>query len=233
MRRDIRQRRVKALTIRQREIWDMRKSIAEGGRGMAIAAIAAALGISVSVVTKTSNVVRKKLGLTDGAEKKAEVRRIESLDPDGAAALIDALSDPLLKRVNERWSKIGQAYADAGLPPQAAAALHRRMMVKYAGATSELKALKADELIRMLGDKTHLALSYLDDKVLSEASARDIGMTVGILIEKRQLLKGEPTAIISDHERAKLHELLPLLVEEGRRRSIAIDGIAVRVANDA
>jgi hypothetical protein len=41
---------------------------------------------------------------------------------------------------------------------------------------------------------------------------------LGVMIEKRNLLRGEPTAIISDHERKKLHELLPALLEEAKRR---------------
>jgi hypothetical protein len=40
------------------------------------------------------------------------------------------------------------------------------------------------------------------------------------LIEKRQLLSGAPTVIVSDLERKKLNELLPLLIAEGQRRGI-------------
>jgi hypothetical protein len=44
------------------------------------------------------------------------------------------------------------------------------------------------------------------------------------MIEKRQLLRGEPTQIISDAERKKLHELLPLAIAEAQRRGLTLDG---------
>ena len=65
---------------------------------------------------------------------------------------------------------------------------------------------------------------FFDDKVMAEASARDIMLGIGVMIEKRNLLRGEPTAIISDHERKKLHELLPALIAESKRRGITVEG---------
>ena len=47
------------------------------------------------------------------------------------------------------------------------------------------------------------------------------------LIEKRQLLKGEPTQIISVDERKTLNQLLPLLIVEAQRRNVEIPGAVV------
>ena len=59
---------------------------------------------------------------------------------------------------------------------------------------------------------------------MAEASARDLMLGMSALVEKRQLLRGEPTQIISDLERKRLTELLPLLSFEMQRRGITYDG---------
>ncbi len=51
------------------------------------------------------------------------------------------------------------------------------------------------------------------------------------MVEKRQLLRGEATVIVSDLERKKLNELLPLLIAEGQRRGITIEGEAKVISN--
>ena len=76
----------------------------------------------------------------------------------------------------------------------------------------------------MCEEKLHMIRHYMDDKTMAEASARDLGLIAGVLIEKRQLLRGEPTQIISDHERRKIHELMPELVAEAKRRGLTVDG---------
>ena len=73
-----------------------------------------------------------------------------------------------------------------------------------------------------------LVSSYIDDFVCAGANLRDLGLVKAALIEKRNLLKEEPTIIMSDAERAKLADLLPLLIEEGKRRGIIIEGTVVK-----
>jgi hypothetical protein len=86
------------------------------------------------------------------------------------------------------------------------------------------RSLKSGEIVDALNHKIDLALRYMDDKTMSEASFRDLALGTAAMIEKRQLLRGEPTAIISDAERAKLHELLPLAIAEAQRRGLTIEG---------
>ncbi len=146
-------------------------------------------------------------------------RGVEVTDPEKAAAVIDAITEP-----PGTYENLTEAFKAAGLPKVVSDSVIRRIRVKYFGAVTEARALKTAELLKMLGEKLHLALGYVDDKVLAEASARDLMLGVGILTEKRQLLMGEPTQIISDHERKKLHELLPAFIEEARRRGVTVEG---------
>lgn len=196
---------MKGLTAKQQAIWDMHetgKSQTEG---------AALLGISVPVYHKGLAVCRKKLGLTFDKASRA----VENKNPERFAAIVDAATDPLMK--------LQEAMEANGVPDRAAQALLRRIRMKFFDTVTATKNLKKIELDEMIGQKIHLMLSYLDDKVAGEASARDLAMGISQLVEKQQLIRGEPTQIISDHERKKLNELAPLLMLEVQRRGLTID----------
>ena len=201
------------MTEKQRRIYDL----VEGGKTQH--AVAVELGLSLSVVRKTVRVARDKLGVV-GAGPGAW-RRVENVDPEKAAALLDAASEP------EALARVRAAMSGAGLPESVSARMLHRIRVKYFGAVSELRALKTAEILDLLGKKIHLALSYMDDKVMAEASFRDLALGSTAMIEKRALLRGEPTQIISDHERKRLNELTPLLIAEAQRRGIVVEGVVL------
>ena len=197
------------LTAKQEEIRRLRDE------GKTRPQIAAELGISEPVVSKTITAINKKLGTTS-KDVRASANAVEIRDPEKAAALIDAGTDPL--------QKVADAFREAGLPPGTSHALLKRLRVKYYGAVSEVKNLKTAEILELMGQKIHLALQYMDDKVMADASFRDLALGTTAMIEKRQLLRGEPTAIVSDLERKKLIEMMPLLFAEGKRRGLTLDG---------
>lgn len=199
---------MKGLTKKQQRIWDLQQA------GKTRKEMAFELGISESVVSKTLGVVRRKLDVpkVSSGQTPTEMR-----DPEKFAAVFDAVSETKLTQLSD-------ALRDNGVPPGAAAGIIKRIRVKFYGAISEVRNLKKMELDEMLGKKIHLMLSYIDDKVVAEASARDLAMGVSQLIEKQQLIRGEPTQIVSDLERKKLHELLPLAIAEVKRRGLTVEG---------
>lgn len=201
------------LTARQQEIWDMFRPVDQGGQGMKKDDVARALQISVNVVSKTLTVIRKKLGVT---AKTSDGLKAEERHPEAAAAAIVAMTDP--------YMKIEDAMKASGLPQSTVTAIMKRLRAKYNNVGVEVKNLQTRELSDLIGKKIHLMLQYLDDKVVADASARDLAMGIAQLTEKRQLLRGEPTQIISDHERSKLNELLPALMREASRRGVTLDG---------
>lgn len=205
------------LTEKQRAAYDLTRPEKEGGQGKTYAEAAAILGISKPVVSKTLQAVYRKLGLKKEQRGHEVKQATEFKNPEKAAAIVDALTDPL--------EKVKDALVAAGFPGKVSDSVLRRLRVKYFGAITEVKAFKTQELVRMCEEKLGMINHYLDDKVMAEASARDLGLMAGVLIEKRQLLRGEPTQIISNDDRKKLHELLPALIAEGnRRRGITVQG---------
>ena len=59
--------------------------------------------------------------------------------------------------------------------------------------------------------------------MLAEGAARDLAVTFGILFDKGQLLRGEPTQVRTYEQRERIHELIPALLNEAKRRGITID----------
>lgn len=208
---------MKGLTEKQQAVWDLKQ---EGKTHKEMGQI---LDISPNVVKKQLAVIHRKLGITDAHKQSTEARRIENTTPpEVQAKLLDAMSEPI--------TKLRIAMAEAGLPEKVSETLIHRIRVKYSGVITETRNLKTNEILDMLGKKIHLGMTYLDDKVMSEASARDLMLGLGVMVEKRQLLRGEPTAIVTDLERKKLNELLPALIAESRRRGLTIEGESTVVA---
>jgi|TARA_Y100000310_G_scaffold21356_2_gene20632 hypothetical protein len=75
------------------------------------------------------------------------------------------------------------------------------------------------ELDRVIG----LAFSFLDPVVMAKTNARDLMTIIGIGVDKRQLLSGEPTHILSHGDRKNISNLLPALVAEVERRGLTIE----------
>lgn len=203
----------KPLTPKQRAVYELARP--EKGRGKTRAEIAALLGISKPVVSKTLQIAYKKLGLSK-KNGMALMTTLEVKDPEKLAGLVDAATDPLIK--------LQDAYEAAGFPRAAGTALLRRIRQKYFGVVEQTKSLKSAEIVDALNHKIDLALRYMDDKTMAEASFRDLALGSAAMIEKRQLLRGEPTQIISDHERKKIHELFPALIAEAQRRGLTVEG---------
>lgn len=206
------------LTAKQQAAYDLTRPEKEGGQGKTYGEAAAILGISKPVVSKTLQAAYRKLGLRKGERGSEGKTAIELKNPEKAAAMMDAATDP-------KYDSLREAMRAAGFPEKAGESFIRRLRMKFAGPTTVARDLQTKELSELVGKKIHLLAEYLDDKVASEASARDLAMAMAQLIEKRQLLRGEPTQIISNDDRKKLHELMPALIAEGRRRgAITVDG---------
>ncbi len=201
------------LTEKQQRLWDLKQA------GKTRPQIAAELGISEPVVNKTIGVIRKKLGLKYDPKKDSS-KAIENKDPERAAALIEAITNPL----NEDMGDIRRSMEKAGFHERVREDVIRRLKIMHGQPLTDIKNLRRGDLSDLIGKKIHLGLACLDDKKMMDASARDIMLGVSALIEKKQLLDGQPTQIISDHERKKLNELTPLLIAEAQRRGITVDG---------
>ena len=137
--------------------------------------------------------------------------------------LTDEQISTIIDEDSEAFSTFVKTAEKAGLPKEIAAGLIRRTRAMAQATTSELRKVKAKEFLDVLDDRAFKALGYLDDFALANASAKDLAVIAGILLEKRQLLRGEPTAILSVDDRRSMNELVSVMSKEAARRNMIID----------
>ncbi len=133
----------------------------------------------------------------------------------------EQLADVLLEGSKPFQSFI-QAAEELGLKTETTRRLVQRLRAQYQPVLSELRKFQKDQFLELLEDRAHRALEYMDDYNLAKANAKDLAIIVGILMEKRQLLRGEPTQILSIEERAGMSELIPRLLQEAERRGLKV-----------
>ena len=133
-------------------------------------------------------------------------------ETEEAAGALDAATDP--------FAIITAAAKACGFPQRTLDQLIKRIEVLNGAPGPETKGLNSKELIEALNAKVATALSYLDDFVLAGSSAKDLMVVAAVGIDKMQLLKGEPTQILSHQERQGMNDLLPLVLAEARRRGL-------------
>lgn len=159
-------------------------------------------------------VLRKK-----AQEASSRVISVEFARPEQAAAAL------VFEGAPEGFDPIRfEEYCrQAGLPKPVTDGVLKRLKLRFAPIVNEVKVWSTKHFQDMLDDRIGKALGYLDDSVLSSASAKDLAITIGILIEKRALLRGEPTQILTVEERQNLNVLVSAVVQEATRRGITID----------
>jgi hypothetical protein len=139
---------------------------------------------------------------------------IEARQPDVAAQMISDLAE---------GGRIDQVITASGLPPATARALLKRLRTQHLPVQLEVKRLKTAELIDVIDEKIALTLGFMDEVTLSTATASQLAVVFGILSDKRQLLRGEPTQILSVQERSSLDTLMPALLAEAKRRGQSVE----------
>lgn len=150
--------------------------------------------------------------------------------PEVAAAVTVAAAASALVDDDERFKALREACKAAGLKVGYVTSLIKRLKVgDYSPVAAEVKRLVGKDLLEALETKTSMALSYMDDVAMSQASLKDLSIATNILIEKQQLLKNQPTQIIDFTSRQQIGVLVPMLMSEAKRRGITVDGSATRV----
>lgn len=155
---------------------------------------------------------------TDTTEPKNHVPVTEKdLSPDLLPELLEAGSDPNKALV--------AAAKSCGLDEKVTRRMLARMQAEFQPVLGEMRKVKTTEMLKALEDRAYRALMYMDDYALAKSSAKDLAVIAGIMLEKRALLRGEPTQILSIDDRSNMNELLPALLQEASKRGMFVDVI--------
>ena len=108
-----------------------------------------------------------------------------------------------------------------GLPQKTAHQIVKRLETRYQPVVDEVKKVTTQSILSQIDEALPLALSRMSDEdLVKKASYRDLATGMGIMIDKRQLLRGEPTQILSLEKRQQMDALAPAIVAEIERRGL-------------
>ncbi len=101
----------------------------------------------------------------------------------------------------------------------------QRLAARCQGRAPSARGRRLDdvELLSVIEGRLASVLEYFDDHTLGKMSGRDLVVAAGILTDKRQLLRGEPTAITRFQDIRKMDEILEAVAKELKRRGKVID----------
>jgi hypothetical protein len=107
-----------------------------------------------------------------------------------------------------------------GIDVRAMQQLVTRLQGRPPSAEGRLK-LDDAELLSLIDDKLARAFQNLDDFSLGQSSARDLSVTIGVLTDKRRLLRPEnDTPVQRFRDMRKLDEVLEEMAKEMKRRGL-------------
>ena len=119
----------------------------------------------------------------------------------------------------ERFHDLG---VELGIDPRAMTQLITRLEGRPTSARGRLK-IDDVELLSLIDEKLASAFFYLDDFALGQSSARDLSVTIGVLTDKRRILKPEDGPIERFKEMKKLDEVARMFHTEMVRRGLLED----------
>lgn len=92
------------------------------------------------------------------------------------------------------------------------------------GTHESAQTITKESLERRTSRRLNVLDRYLTDEMLhqllSQSSLKEIGIYEGIMMDKMLVLKGQPTVIIGNAERAEIENVLPRLLRELNRRGL-------------
>ena len=123
----------------------------------------------------------------------------------------------------DAFKRLEAAGVECGVDPRSMQQLVTRLQGRPLSASGRLK-LDDVELLSLIDDRLARAFHNLDDFSLGQSSARDLSVTIGVLTDKRRLLRPESDQPFQRYEdMKKLDELLEVIGKELERRKKLAD----------
>lgn len=152
----------------------------------------------------------------------AKRRKSKPGEPERVEFMARLMEDP--------EARLEDVAKSVGISRGMAQALARRLLAKDGRPVfEEYRRLNAEQLADQFDNKLQMILAHVDPVTVGTAGLKDLAIAAGIFTEKRQLLRGHATQIVTVDDRRKLNELMPKLLQEAKRRGLEIDGEAIDV----
>lgn len=112
-----------------------------------------------------------------------------------------------------------------GMTPAMVRGLRAKVQTTLQPVTTTLRRATNARMLELIEDRQLSVMEAMTDSKIQKAGLREQVYALDRLFNIRQLLRGEPTQIVSIDDRKTLNELVPALVKAAQRRGIIIDGI--------
>ncbi len=153
--------------------------------------------------------------------RKPRARQELSAKREAMIASSTGQPDPDKARM-EVVPQLRDALVTLGLSQSAIDAFVNAAVLRATPLSKAVHRPKTKDFVGLIEDRAWMALSFLDEFDILKASPKDKAVIAGILLEKRQLLRGEPTQILGIADRVELARIMPLLVAEAGKRGLEI-----------
>ena len=158
-------------------------------------------------------------------DRKARTARdrnkaVEVTDPELAGELLAYLTIPTEVR-------LGEIAAAVDLPRQVVSRFFEVMRTSYLAFTEEAREVAANEFLPLIDTRAKQLLQFMTPEKMAKAGIRDQAFAFSVLMEKRALLRGEPTQILTVDDRKQMSELMPFMLKEAQRRGLMPDVVTV------
>lgn len=184
------------LTPRQRAAWELHLT------GASAPEIATQLKISDNRAYELVAAARRRLGLATSEEV-------------GIQEVIEAAS-PTIEEVRK-------LALEEGIEPKVVRGFVERLNRAGLGVPTHLREVTVPQLLKLMGDRALQLIESVDVNAIADAKLRDKMIAFGILVDKLQLLSGQPTQRLDISDRRKMDELMVMMFKEARRRGIQFD----------
>lgn len=160
------------------------------------------------------------------AYRKAQGRQRDQID---AAIALEQEQERqgmvLAELMMDPSAEVAELAAKAGMPEATVRALRTALQTTYQAPAQALRRANNATLLDMVDDRVVTFLQHMTDDKIRKASLRDQVYAMDRMFNIRQLLRGEPTQIVSIDDRKALNDLVPLLIKSAQRRGVVIDAI--------
>jgi ribosomal protein S12 len=145
-------------------------------------------------------------------------RRAEREDEEKGRVLAELMMDPL--------ADVAELAAKAGMSEAMIRGLRTKAETQFQAPATALKRATNARLLELIEDRELTVIEALTPAKINGASLREQIYALDRLHNIRQLLRGEPTQIVSVDDRKTLNELVPALVKAAQRRGIVVDSVS-------
>jgi hypothetical protein len=137
----------------------------------------------------------------------------------------EQLGEVLAELMIDPTAEVADLARKSGLSEATIRSLRMKVQTTLQAPTQALRRATNARILELVEDRQIAVIEHMSDSKIRAGSLRDQVYALDRLNNIRQLLRGEPTQIVSVDDRKTLNELVPALIRSAQRRGMVIDAV--------